>query len=122
MSENAYEYGVGTAARAFLGSSPPRASSFPAFALGMVLSLLGGLGLTLALRPASPSHPEDGIARVASAGQLLLPGHTHGDLGLRLAGCGGCAAEFQRGVVSVLSAVQQRAQAAQVGSHSGGAR
>lgn len=90
-------------------------SKFLPFLLGAGTSL----GVGLAMRP-SATAPEDGIARVHSAGQLLLPGHTHGDLGLRLAGCRGCAAEFQRGVVSILSAVQQRAQAAQV--NSGGAR
>lgn len=89
-------------------------NKFLPFMLGAGTSL----GVGLAMRPASPSHPEDGIARVASAGRLLLPGHTHGDLGLRLAGCPrGCAAEFQRGVLSVIA---QRAQAAQV--NSGGAR
>ena len=85
-------------------------------AIPFLLGAAAALCVGLALRP-SPSHPEDGIARVASAGQLLLPGHTHGDLGLRLAGCRGCAAEFQRGVLSVIA---QRAQAAQV--NSGGAR
>lgn len=85
--------------------------------LPFLLGAGAALCVGLALRPASPSHPEDGIARVASAGQLLLPGHTHGDLGLRLSGCRGCAAEFQRGVLSVIA---QRAQAAQV--NSGGAR
>jgi hypothetical protein len=120
----AYEYGLcsGNAAKQLSGG-PPRSTlhtSLLPFLLGISLSSLAGLGLMLALRLSPRSHPEDGVARVNSAGQLLLPGHTHGDLGLRLAGCGGCAAEFQRGVVSVMSAVQQRAQAAQV--NSGGAR
>ena len=87
-------------------------SKFLPFLLGAGTSL----GVGLAMRP-SATTPEDGIARVHSAGQLLLPGHTHGDLGLRLAGCRGCAAEFQRGVLSVIA---QRAQSAQV--NSGGAR
>ena len=87
-------------------------NKFLPFMLGAGTSL----GVGLAMRP-SATAPEDGIARVHSAGQLLLPGHTHGDLGLRLAGCRGCAAEFQRGVLSVIA---QRAQAAQV--NSGGAR
>lgn len=87
-------------------------NKFLPFLLGAGTSL----GVGLAMRP-SATAPEDGIARVHSAGQLLLPGHTHGDLGLRLAGCRGCAAEFQRGVLSVIA---QRAQSAQV--NSGGAR
>ena len=87
-------------------------NKFLPFMLGAGTSL----GVGLAMRP-SATAPEDGIARVHSAGQLLLPGHTHGDLGLRLAGCRGCAAEFQRGVLSVIA---QRAQSAQV--NSGGAR
>ena len=87
-------------------------SKFLPFLLGAGTSLVVGL----AMRP-SATAPEDGIARVHSSGRLLLPGHTHGDLGLRLAGCRGCAAEFQRGVLSVIA---QRAQAAQV--NSGGAR
>lgn len=88
--------------------------------LGAALLVAAGIGGGFLAAGSRPVAPEDGIARVASGGQLLLAGHTHGDLVLRLRGCQGCLVEFQGGVVGVLRELQRGQATAQV--QSGGAK
>lgn len=90
------------------------------------MRLLALLLVALALAACASAPPNDGIPRVLVDGEWVIPGHTHGDDTLHRS-CpglgpdgqpkpGGCAADFERGVLHVVSSAIERGRAAQPAS------